>query len=271
LDDATWSWSPEGHPDGFFGGDCGIDGPGLYQRNFVLRRAGRAVIELNEDGSLRAAIFGHLPGRFPQVAGAAEVFAYLQLMHHSQGFPPSRIVTDYQGLVEGLARGRRWCVSEHRKLGAVWHEVWVKLDDMGGGVWPAIWTKAHRKRSSVAGNPELERLWLINHEADAHAKLGAAKHPVNDMLICELDRQAKVARMVALLAAKAIPLWNLEDGDRARRRAGLLRPKGRRPRRRARRLQRPSGHAGGRAAPVLGVLPVFQAAARDARGRFCGS
>ena len=48
------------------------------------------------------------------------------------GVAPLHIHTDYLPLIEGLARGRRWCTAARRGNVDIWSRIWHYIDERGG-------------------------------------------------------------------------------------------------------------------------------------------
>ena len=101
-------WHPEsGHPQGGFGHKVFIDGSCMFRAlGEDFARAGWAVTEVDEDGSLIAAFYGPLPALYPQTAQAGEHYA---LMMAAGVIPADATVhSDCSGVVKGVQKGKEW-------------------------------------------------------------------------------------------------------------------------------------------------------------------
>ena len=85
--------------------------------------------------------------------------------------------TDHQGILDGIAKGRKWCCAGSRPHADVWQMIWFKLDDFGFDddecMVKVIKVKAHTSRT--AQQQMTAELFLVkgNEEADLYAKLGS--------------------------------------------------------------------------------------------------
>ena len=62
-----------------------------------------------------------------------ELWAAVHAMRH--GTPPLEIVTDYQGLVDGVVAGEATCVEAKYPYAELWRELWVEHDRLQGRIW----------------------------------------------------------------------------------------------------------------------------------------
>eukprot|EP00972_Heterocapsa_arctica_P065315 9643507-Heterocapsa_arctica.AAC.1 len=142
VNETVWSRRP---PGGVFAGRCCIDGSAYHPRDELLCRAGWAVVQIaGTNDEVVGEVHGNLPG-YIQQSGLAELFAFLMLLVH--GVPPIVAVTDYQGLVDGIANGRVWCTALGREGADLWRKVWHKIDDYGMENVTVIKIPAHQSRA----------------------------------------------------------------------------------------------------------------------------
>ena len=142
-------------------------------------------MEVTGDGELIYALWGHVPGRWAQTSGAAELYAFWMLarFHLERGtscesLPPT--YTDYKRLKVGLEAGEAATVGEDSMLADLWEGIWITLRALGvaEAVWPIIKVKAHIILAECGSDSRL--LWLrsCNEWSDTYAKEGAKLHGI---------------------------------------------------------------------------------------------
>ena len=105
----------------------------------------------------------------------AELWAVLRALQTA--LPPICIHTDHMGIIQGIAKGRRWCCGARRPHADVWRRIWAKLEDLGfpSEVVSFKHVKAHRTALAKAGLAPEEKLHAKGNEAaDTWAKAGAS-------------------------------------------------------------------------------------------------
>jgi len=115
------------------------------------------------------------------------------------------IYSDCSGVVDGFAKGRRWCLRPDCFHAGIWKLIWDILDP--GHEVNVTKVKAHKSEAACNGDPM--QLWLRkgNVAADGYAKAGTRRHPVR---LFDLERQkAHVAmvKMVQIWLARANTAW----------------------------------------------------------------
>ena len=120
--------------------------------------------------------YGPLPTSLPvqRTIKRAELWGFLQLLRFAM--PPIRALTDHLGIVQGLERGRLWCVAAGRPHADVWKLIWDKWEDLGkeeaGN--QAIHCKAHRSKAQIQNlDRQGQEDAAGNGVADRWAKEGA--------------------------------------------------------------------------------------------------
>ena len=88
-------------------------------------RAGWAVAEVAEDGTLVAAFYGPLPAEYTQTAQSGEHYALLMA---AGVVPPGATVhCDCSGVVKGVEKGKAWCLRPETFHGGIWRRFWGHL------------------------------------------------------------------------------------------------------------------------------------------------
>ncbi len=86
---------------------------------------------------------------------------------------PIKIHCDNQQVVDGVERGREWCLDARREGADLWRLIWAALDDVGDGVH-VVKVKAHTSWREVAMGLITLRDQRGNAMADATAKAALA-------------------------------------------------------------------------------------------------
>ncbi len=203
-------------------GDIYVDGSALFPTNAVARRAGWSAVNLRPDGTVRAAVYGHVPaGISPsQTAAAGELHALRRAAELACG--PVRILSDYQAAVEGNRRGVAATTGFKTASAASWRGYWRATDGEGMDVTKV---EAHRTaRSAREDEDDAEAIMKKagNDAADAFAKRGAASHHTASELAALEDYVAGEAELrdLATFIGTALANWppaprNTRDGCRS--------------------------------------------------------
>ncbi len=190
-------------------GDIYVDGSALFPTNPVARRAGWSAVNLKPDGTVRAAVYGHVPaGISPgQTAAAGELHALRRAAELACG--PVRILTDYQTAVEGSRRGVVATTGLRTASAASWRGFWRATDGEGLNV---LKVEAHRTAKSAredSSDADAMMKKFGNDAADAFAKRGAASHHTADELATlqdYVDGEAEL-RDLAVFIGSALANW----------------------------------------------------------------
>ena len=100
------------------------------------------------------------------------------------GLPPLVVVTDYEGLIDGIALGPELCTASNRMHADIWRLIWEAVEDFGLCYITMQKVKAHVALARIKdGSVDCSWLdWSGNQLADLQAKQGAACHPVEKTL-----------------------------------------------------------------------------------------
>ena len=161
-----WSGGP-GSGD-YFSGEVFTDGSLIRAMPVEARRGGWAVACTDGRGSLRHALYGTAPDPFP-ASLRSELWALERGL--DLAVPPVCFRIDNQSVVDGVAKGRRWCTSSRRPHADRWRAIWRKLEDIGDGV-DVLKIKAHARLKSLPAGMTADE-WYGNEFADRFAKAGA--------------------------------------------------------------------------------------------------
>ena len=131
------------------------------------RRAGWAYIVL-DDLAEPWGKFGICSEAYTTVL-RAELRALAEILRVTVG--PITVYVDNSQVVDGIQRGRKWCLHPKRDGADVWKEVWDRLDDLEGLVRVEK-VKAHLNYGHVVEGRISWTSWLGNGIADQWAKLG---------------------------------------------------------------------------------------------------
>ncbi len=192
-----------------------IDGSALWPNNPEARRAGWAIIMIDEHGKLAGAIYGHLPWgeADEQTAGHAEMYALRRAAELAVG--DLCVYTDYQEAAEGLTKGEAATTSPGMKHAAHWRAFWRAID---GSAPRVLKVKGHVTEAEVAHDADLKWRRAGNSLADKLAKKGARAHYVGDQWAAAKEtakRQDDHADLCTWIGA-ALSEW--ADEKRVRRR-----------------------------------------------------
>ncbi len=146
-------------------GEVYVDGSarGIFWR---ARRAAWASVGLGEDGRVAWTLSGSCNEPFAS-SFRAEQRALLETLRIAA--PPLRVHCDNQMVVDGVAKGRKWCLNPRREGASLWRDIWRALDDVGGGV-EVVKVKAHTSWRDVLEGKVSLRGQRGNAMADATAK-----------------------------------------------------------------------------------------------------
>ena len=101
----------------------------------------------------------------------SELHAVLEVLRITVG--PLTIHVDNKTVVDGVARGRRWCCDARREGADLWKQIWGRLDEMLGLI-QVVKVKAHITYDQMREGRIPWQHWIGNALADAWAKAGAA-------------------------------------------------------------------------------------------------
>jgi len=168
----VWERRP---PGGTFTGELYIDGSGVHPAIPQLDRAGWSVVQLT-GAQVPVGILKGAVGGIVQCASAGEILAATMALRF--GMPPITLNADYEGLVEGIAKGPHGTVRDNSVLAAVWKEFWAAYTDIGGDRVAVRKIKAHTSRRQLEmGESGLTYAqWWVNKQADKYDKQGARLH-----------------------------------------------------------------------------------------------
>eukprot|EP00959_Pyramimonas_sp_CCMP1952_P377382 7904543-Pyramimonas_sp.AAC.1 len=87
-------------------------------------QTGWATLAIDSQGVTWAKWRGPLPCELPiqRTIKTAELWAFYQALRHAT--PPCTIHADHKGIVEGIGRGKAWCVSTKRHRADIWRRSW---------------------------------------------------------------------------------------------------------------------------------------------------
>ena len=131
-------------------------------------RAGWGVVQM-KGKFLMAAYYGTLPGLI-QTTPRAELFAICEALRLA--ILPICIHTDHLPIVDGIARGKEWCLAVGRSNVDLWRLLWFLIEDLGGlgDDLRIVWVAAHRQDGSLNS--------IGNGWADTMANKGQALHTI---------------------------------------------------------------------------------------------
>ena len=201
-------------PAGHFEGTAFGDGSGLHPRFARRIRCGWAVATVATDRFgkcwVTASAFGPLPGLL-QTVPAAEACALLMFLAFA-GPGKLAFVTDCAWVISCLAAGPAGTTGSMHRHAEIWREIWKKVADIGGLEFLTVSKiKAHTAKKSVqAGTLEAERRFG-NEAADRLAKMGAAQHPVSQLVERRADQAIQTAEVVGKTLA-TLHLAALKNG-----------------------------------------------------------
>ncbi len=161
--------------DRHFSGTVYTDGSAYNPQCVDVRRAGWSIVQVDRNGMLLKAVFGHVPACMStdQTVAAGELYALRRAVELSVG--DLAVKTDYQGIIDGLQAGEAATTSAKRPNAASWRAFWRTVE----GSPPQVYkVKAHRSRDEAAASDDPDSLadWTGNKTADHFAKKGAAAH-----------------------------------------------------------------------------------------------
>ena len=193
----------EPDPDYCFFGDEGMEGddqdeqeisPDDYEPNTPTAEEEAELVEI-------FSAWGALPGEI-QTVGRAEIFAVVRLLETTSG--QVVIWTDYQALVLGFQRGRRYTLG-CSKMADLWARFWEALQERPGGesCVKIRKIKAHQSLMAVREAKASCNLsqWLGNRRADNLAKQGADELELPDEVV---DRVTLHTRMASLFLRRML-------------------------------------------------------------------
>ena len=108
------------------------------------------------------------------------------------------VVTDYQGLVDGLRAGRQETTGPCRKHADIWRLIWDTVEDFGRDCITLQKVESHVSLAKVRdGSAGLSfQDWAGNKKADEAAKKGAGMHPINAPLVERTESQRQLTREI---------------------------------------------------------------------------
>ena len=94
----------------------------------MAARAGWGAVVISSRGGVTSKLYGPIAGE--QEAGVGEIVAATMALRHCT--PPICLVTDYQGLSEGIKMGKEAC-TRRKRFAAAWRDFWQAWEDVGEG------------------------------------------------------------------------------------------------------------------------------------------
>ena len=169
-DDLPIQWHRQ-PPGGFMTGSLFLDGSCKHPRTAALRRAGWAIVQVDDDGKVVAAAYGGVPyDSCPgQTIGDAEDYAVGMLP--LVALEPFRLYIDRQGTVDNATVKRHATQEASHPTAHIWSRVWAAFDHLA-----VTKTKAHASKADVSRGTTTEWQRKGNGHADRFADLGAAEH-----------------------------------------------------------------------------------------------
>jgi hypothetical protein len=169
-------WEVSNGQDVLFTSDAATDGSRIGNWRELGRTGWAGVMLCNDSVQVALALWGPLRVDLPvqRTIARAELYAVWKVLVNC--VPPVRLHVDCGMVVDGVAKGRRWCTHSSRPHADVWALVWDKLEDLGLGCEGATVHKiaAHLSvQKKRAMEPAQLKLQEANEQADAWAKLGA--------------------------------------------------------------------------------------------------
>ena len=225
------------------------DGSGKHPLHHCSRRCGWAVCadvalllepaadSINGVGAGTIA-YGPLGGPVQEVP-IAELYSLIFGLNHAMPAADGTFeyFTDCSWVQTSYEAGEAYCTSAGQMAAPLWKKLFRSVRDLfadQGHRLKITKVKAHASFASVAESPEAKFLWGGNALADRYAKLGAERHPQDEMRIEAGKVATGLVREVAMYLGR-VAVWRLEqygrpaveksEGD-----AGILLPPVRRPR-----------------------------------------
>ncbi len=167
---------PRGERPRQLSGNMFIDGSALFPTSRAARRAGWTALQLGDDGEIEAAVYGPVPRSIApgQAASAGELYGLRRAAELRYG--ESRLLTDYQGAVDGNRKGEAKTTAHSAASAAAWRGYWRAAD---GEPLNVVKVEAHRSAKSAREDEHDEEAMFKkrgNDAADELAKKGAACH-----------------------------------------------------------------------------------------------
>jgi hypothetical protein len=150
---------------------------------------------------LEARVFCCSLGGERLTSGDGELFTMELLMQ--KAVPPLIVFTDYKAIVDGLARGKRWCTAGDKKQADRWKRIWERLDRWPKNSLVAKHVKSHRELEEVESVRD-RIVWLGNWIADAIAKAGAVRWRVEASIRKGYEQDWRDFRAEARLAGRVM-------------------------------------------------------------------
>jgi hypothetical protein len=155
-----------------------IDGSLMDEARVFARRAGFAIVVVDEKGSLVGCGRGRPPQWLTTAAGA-EAWAFWTVVRLNPFLP--RVVTDCLEVLQTLAGGRSEALVGTRRLARVWRLIFDALDGGAGAPESMVrWMPAHRTGGAIGmalksdGTKITFTEWRANRLVDVLAKTAAA-------------------------------------------------------------------------------------------------
>ena len=180
-EDGIFDWHLQ-PPDGLDGNMIAyIDGSGQLTQLPAFSRFGYAVTVLSQQGELIGLASG-VPPRWVTDSGAAEIWAFLQVLRAWPDFP--YVVTDYLGIVRALTKPMELLTSHSVKHARLWHQFFQIIEanrTPSSLVQKVTWMPSHRSKAAIGvatkSNGATVTLtdWRANRITDAMAKVEASR------------------------------------------------------------------------------------------------
>ena len=150
-------------------GDAFTDGALKGRAPRAARRAGWAWVVADPAGDVTFGLYGPCPDPYP-TAFRAELRAVCELL--MVAVPPLTIWVDNQEVLDGWAKGRKWCVASARTAADLWKWFWNKIDDIESENITLVKTKGHATEADVQAGRSSEFERKGNDNADHFAGRG---------------------------------------------------------------------------------------------------
>ena len=155
------------------------DGSCLNPSHPLLARAGAAIAQVYEDGSIFKAVYVALPASMRQTPLDAECLALALAAHSAEA--PIAYIGDCQAVLDAFQQGYRFSLGPDSSNACAWKSLYKDFPDISVGIATVVKTKAHRIEADVSGDgPDGLFCYRGNKVVDKLARDGALLHPYNE-------------------------------------------------------------------------------------------
>ena len=168
-------------------GDVYTDASGLDGQYRQTRRIGCGAIAMDSAGCTWVKAVKPFVGPVQDIT-AGEIEAGTMVLRH--GLPPVCIISDSKEFVDGVNKGKEWCISGDAAYAETWVDFWEAVDDFVP-YYEVRWVPSHTTEADVQAGLISARDRQGNRLADDAAREAAKIHPMFEACLMRIQKRCR--------------------------------------------------------------------------------